>query len=232
MSVEIAESRRNMLMRRLGENGAAGFSKKELIELLLLYSVRNKDTDAPAEKLFEYFGSMSEVLEAPVMELSYIEGVSKNSAVLLSAVPQIARRVQVDHDVRKKVKGMEEIREFIPKCFIGKTVEHFLLVCLDKNLKMIQYDFISKGTVNTASVDLRKIVHILLATNAPYAVIAHNHPRGSDYPSRDDIKTTQVIVNALNSIDVKLLDHIIVNASTSFSFARAPVDIRSCMVPE
>ena len=76
-------------MRRLKENGATGFSRQELVELLLMYSVRRKDTDASTEKLFEYFGSMSEVLEAPIMELSYIEGVSKNSAVLLSMIPQI-----------------------------------------------------------------------------------------------------------------------------------------------
>ena len=61
-------------MRRLKENGATGFSRQELVELLLMYSVRGKDTDASTEKLFEHFGSMSEVLEAPVMELSHIEG--------------------------------------------------------------------------------------------------------------------------------------------------------------
>lgn len=218
-------------MRRLKENGATGFSRQELVELLLMYSVRGKDTDASTEKLFEYFGSMSEVLEAPIMELSYIEGVSKNSAVLLSMIPQITRRLQIDHDVRKKPCGMEEIRNFVPKCFIGKTVEHFLLICLDKRQKVIRYDYISKGTVNQSTVDLRKIVHLLLATNSSYAVVAHNHPRGSIYPSRDDMKTTQAIVNALNSIDVKLLDHIIVNSSESYSFANAPSDIRSCMMP-
>ena len=74
MPEEITETRRSMLMRRLKENCAADFTKQELVELLLLYSIRQKDADAPTEKLFEYFGSMSEVLEAPVMELSHIEG--------------------------------------------------------------------------------------------------------------------------------------------------------------
>ena len=232
MPEEITETRRSMLMRRLKENCAADFTKQELVELLLLYSIRQKDADAPTEKLFEYFGSMSEVLEAPVMELSHIEGVSKNSAVLLSMIPQIARRVQIDHDVRNKVCGMDEVRQFVPKCFIGKTVEHFLLICLDKRKKMLRYDFISKGTVNSSTVDVRKIVHILLATDSVYAVVAHNHPRGSVAPSREDIKATQIIVNALNSIDVRLLDHLIVNTNSVFSFAEAPSDIRSCMKPE
>ena len=232
VSEEITESRRSMLLRRLQENGAEAFTNQELVELLLLYSIRQKDTAETAEKLFEYFGSMSEVLEAPVMELSYIEGVSRNSAVLLSMIPQIARRIQIDHDVREKVVGMDGIRAFVPKCFIGKTVEFFLLICLDKHQKMIRYDFVSKGSVNHSTVDLRKIIHLLLATNAAYAVVAHNHPRGNTSPSIDDKKTTQVIVNALSAIDVKLLDHMIVNASHLFSFAEASSDIRGCMIPD
>lgn len=229
MPDEVTECRRILLMRRLRENGAGDFTKRELIELLLLFSVRQKDTLAPTEALFDYFGSLSEIVEAPIMELTYIKGVSKNSAVLLSMIPQIARRIQIDHDVRNKPCGIEEIRAFLPKCFIGKTVEHFVLVCLDKRQKMIRYDYISKGTVNNSTVDLRKILHILLVTNAAYAVVAHNHPRGYDRPSREDMKSTQTIVNALKTIDVKLLDHIIVSASGSFSFANAPSDISCCM---
>lgn len=232
MSEEKAESRRSMLMKRLRENGAGCFNKQELVEVLMLYSVRQKDTDEITDRLLDYFGSMSEVLEAPVMELTQIEGVSKNSAVLLSMVPQIVRRVEVDRDVRRKIKGLDAVKAFVPKCFIGKTVEHFLLVCLDKNQKMIRYDFVSKGTVNNSTVDLRKIIHIALVTNAVFAVIAHNHPRGNDTPSRDDYKATQVISNALDKIDVKLLDHIIVSSCGSYSIADATLDIRCCLKPD
>lgn len=231
MPETVSQNRRSLLMQRLRENGASSLNKQELVELLMLYSVRKNDTDEVTSRLFDYFGSMSEVLEAPVMELTQIDGVSKNSAVLLSMIPQIARRIQVDRDVRMKIKGMEAVKAFVPKCFIGKTVEHFLLVCLDKSKKMIRYDFVSKGTVNASTVDLRKIIHIVLVTNAAYAVIAHNHPRGYDYPSRDDLKTTQVIVNALDKIDVRLLDHIIVNSQGAYSIAEATPDISCCMKP-
>lgn len=219
-------------MHRLKDDGTDGFSNQELVELLLLYSVRQKDTDEVTKRLFDYFGSMSEVLEAPLIELCNTEGVSKNSAVLLSMIPQIARRVQMDHDLRKKINGMDAIREFTAKCFIGKTVEHFLLICLDKNMNIIRYDFISKGSMNSSTVDIRRIVHLLINVHAVYAVVAHNHPRGYGRPSREDIQTTQVIVNALTAIGVKLLDHFIVSSRNIFSFADAPSDIRSCMIPD
>lgn len=229
MAETFAESRRQWLMNELKENGTERLSKEELIELLLLYSGSKENSDEITDRLFEHFGSMSEVLEAPVSELVHVKGVRRNNALLLSMVPQIARRIQMDSDVKRSVKGMKEIREFVPKCFIGKTVEYFLLVCLDKKMKMIRYDFVSKGTVNSSTVDLRKMIHILLHTNAKYAVIAHNHPRGAAYPSNDDLRTTNVIVKAFNTIDVRLLDHFIVNSRGCFSIANAPSEISCCM---
>ena len=219
-------------MRRLRENGSSDFTKRELVELLLLYSVRQKDTNVLSDALFEYFGSMSEILEADPSAMMCVDGVSKNSAVLLSMIPQITRRVVIDRDVRNEIKGLEQVREFIPKCFIGKTVEHFVLVCLDKQQRMIRYDYISIGSVSHSSVDLRKIVHIMLVSDASYAVVAHNHPRGTTNPSNDDLKTTRIIVNAFKTIGAQLLDHIIVNSNGSFSIANAPSAISCCMKPD
>lgn len=228
----MTESRRNSLMRRLELNGAADLTNQELVELLLLYSSKRNDTEEATARLFDYFGSMSEVLEAPIIEMINFEGVSRNSAVLLSMIPQLARRIRMDQDKRNKIRGMDAVKEFVPKCFIGMTVEHFLLICLDKRQRMLRHDYISKGTVYSSAVDIRKIVHLLLATNARYAVVAHNHPRGNDYPSKDDLKTTKVIVNALKVIDVELLDHIIVNSNGAYSIADAPPGIRCCMNPD
>ena len=212
-------------MQRLRENGAEAFTKRELVELMLLFSSGKEDTGAEAASLFEYFGAFSEVLEASVMELSSGQGVSRNSAVLMSAIPQIARRIKVDGAVREKVVGKEGIRAFVSKCFIGRTVEHFLMLSLDKQMQMIRYDFISKGSVNNSTVDLRRMIQILLASNAEYAVIAHNHPRGNAVPSGEDLKTTRIIANALGHVNVKLLDHLIVNARECYSIADGPPDI-------
>lgn len=229
---EAAESQRNTLLSRFHEGGVGEFDQRELIELLLILSTRKKDTDGIAGDLFDFFGSMSEILEADPYAMMYTEGVSKNSAVLLSIIPQLSRRVMMDRELSKNLKGLDDIRRFVPKCFIGRTVENFLLICLDEKQKMIRYDFVSKGTVNSSTVDLRRILHLLLVCHASYAVVAHNHPRGRDYPSKEDLKTTQILANALKVIDVELLDHLIVSTLGSFSIAQAEQKIRSYLKPD
>ena len=99
---------------------------------------------------------------------------------------------------------------FVSKCFIGRTVEHFLMLSLDKQMQMIRYDFISKGSVNNSTVDLRRMIQILLASNAEYAVIAHNHPSGNALPSKSDVDTTLLIRTTLKTVGVQLYDHFIV----------------------
>lgn len=232
MSELSIESRRDKLMRILRENGAESLDSQELIELLILFSSRRNDTEAVSFRLFDYFGSFSEILEASVMELTRIEGVSRNTALLFSSVPQIACRVYVDRIKRLNISDEDMAKSFISECFIGKTVEHFLLVCLDRNKRMIRHDFISKGTVNSSSVDLRKIVHIVIASGVSFALVAHNHPRGNIYPSKDDLKTTKVIANALKNIGVELLDHLIVNAKGYYSMAEDNGEVRQYLIPD
>lgn len=159
---------------------------------------------------------------APVSTLMNIDGVSRNTAVLLSIIPQLARRIMIDRDLRHMVTGMEAVREFVPKCFIGKSVEHFLLVCLDDKQKMIRYDYVSKGSVNHSMVDLRLLIRLAIECDARYIVLAHNHPRGQAFPSDDDLKTTHIVANVFKQINVALLDHIVVNPQGSFSIALAP----------
>ena len=222
-------SRRAMLMKKLADGATGELSRHEMLELLLLYSVEQGDTDEIVAKLIDYFGSVSEVMEADVLELERFHEIKRKSAVLLSMIPQISRKILIERSLGNQVNSMDDIKAFVTDCFTGKTVEHFLLVCLDKNNRVLRYDFVSKGSVSSSNVDLRKMIHLSLMSNARYAVIAHNHPRGIAYPSKEDRKTTRVILNAFKNIDVKLLDHIIVSSGGCYSIAEAPDDISCCL---
>ena len=199
------------------------------VEAFLKYSEHKGNTADLAKKLYDHFGSVNELLIAPVSALMNIDGVSRNTAVLLSLIPQLTRRLLIDRDIRNKVIGMDAVRKFVPNCFIGKTVEHFLLVCLDDNQKMLRYDFVSKGSVNNSIVDLRLLIRLVISCDAKYVVLAHNHPRGIAFPSNDDLRTTQVVAKSLKMIEVELLDHIIVNSRSYFSIAMAPSSISYCL---
>ena len=84
------------------------------------------------------------------------------------------------------------------------------LLCLDAKCKMLCCKEVGEGSVNSASISVRRIVEIALAANATTVVLAHNHPSGLAIPSAEDVHTTERIAAALNAVEITLADHIVV----------------------
>ncbi len=219
---KIHEGHRKRLRERFVKEGLANFDPHVVLELLLFYSIPQKDTNELAHKILEHFGSLSEVFEAPVSELMKIDGVGFNSAVLLSMTSQLCNVYRRDKKKGEKISGLENIARFASDCFIGMTTEHFLLICMDNEQSVICHRFISEGSVDSSQVDIRKMAEILLGANATAAVIAHNHPRGSATPSQADLKTTRAITDKLHMLGIELLDHVIVSSDDYLSLAAHP----------
>jgi DNA repair protein RadC len=98
--------------------------------------------------------------------------------------------------------------------------ENFATLFLDKNKKLISYDIVSTGTIDRTAVYPREIAELALKRKAAFVIIAHNHPTGSLIPSQEDITVTERIAKALETLDILLLDHIIVS-DTSFLSMKA-----------
>ncbi len=198
------------LARKAMSGDMASLGNDDLINLLLSFTSRQKDTRAATLKLFESFGSISEILNAPLSGLESIEGINRNSAELLKTIPEIRRKCFTEQISRKKLQGICEIEDFVENYYIGAMREKFMLICLNEKQRMLSYHIISEGNVHSSSVDINKMVTILHASRAKYAIIAHNHPRESAVPSRADINATKNICVTFEKIGVKLLNHIVV----------------------
>jgi len=222
MAEKLAESRNETIAQKNSDSETALLSEEEAVEELLRYSGTTGDTADLTAGLFSYFCSLNEILEAPVAELTKFHGINNKTAVLLSLIPQLSRRMLVDHEINNST-GLEAVKDIIPYFFLGMSVENFLLVCLNKDQNIVKWEMISSGSVNASTVDLRKILHIAIDCHAKYVIISHNHPRGVYLPSENDIKTTEVIRKALQSIDVELIDHIIVSPCGCFSITQSTV---------
>lgn len=101
----------------------------------------------------------------------------------------------------------------------GLEREEFTCVWLDASNRVIETETVSVGTLTQASVYPREIVKAALRHNAAGVIFSHNHPSGSPDPSRADEMLTQTLKSALNLIDVRVLDHIIVGGGSTVSFA-------------
>lgn len=193
----------------------------ELLELLTFYSIPRKDTNELAHQILNYYGnSFSAVFEASPGELKKIPGVGENTAALITLVKCIMRELE-----KEKLKELqilnttEEIGEFVVRLFWGHRNEVFYAIYLNNNNKVISYTKITEGSVNEITVEPRKIVEEALKfPKTKQVILAHNHPSGNLAPSGADIDTTRLITRALNTLDIRVRDHIVVAGRQFYSF--------------
>lgn len=220
--MSVHDGHRKRMRQRFLAEGLDGFSDVQVLEILLFYCIARQDTNPIAHALLEHFGSLSQVLEAPVEELRKVEGIGENTAVFLRLVTQVGRCYLTDRASKAKVlPTLESCAEYLQSFFFGRNVETVYLLCLDAKCKMLCCKKLSEGDVNTTSLSVRKVVETALNTNASSVVLAHNHPGGMAVPSGDDIRTTMRIAAALRAVDVNLIDHILVTDDDYVSLAQS-----------
>lgn len=207
----IHKGHRERLKRRFLEEGLDNFTDIQVLELLLFFAIPVKDTNSLAHALLQHFGSLSQVLEANAEELKKVPGIKDHAATLLTLVTQLCRYYQVNSSQQIQVlTTLEDCGRYLVPRFFGRTRETVFLLCLDAKCKVLCCKEIGEGSVNSASISVRKVVETALAANATTVVLAHNHPSGIAVPSNEDIQTTQRIAAALYAVEIHLADHIVV----------------------
>lgn len=202
---------RERLKNRFLENGLDDFTDIQVLELLLFYVIPRRDTNPIAHGLLNRFGSLAQVLEAPVEELKKVDGIGQEAALFLNMIPAAGRYYMVDKTMKSRVlRTIEQCGDYLMPFFFGKKVETVFLLCLDAKCKVLCCKEVGEGSVNSAGISIRKIVETSLSANATSVVLAHNHPSGLAIPSPDDIQTTKQLAMALQAVDVQLVDHIVV----------------------
>ena len=212
---------RQRMKRRFLKTGLDDFQPHEVLELLLFYAIPQKDTNALAHRLLHKFGSLSAVIDAPLEELEAVEGIGESAAVFLKLLPQLLRRYEQDlKNSTKRLCGYEAIGEYLTARFVGRKTEVVVLLLMDSKGKILFCDVVNEGTALTANIYIKEIVTLDVRYGAVTAVLAHNHPSGECTPSRQDIETTQWVFAALENVEVRLLDHVIVSGQDYLSLAQ------------
>jgi len=207
----IHDGHRQRLKDRFLKQGLEGFEDHNILELLLFFSIPRSDTNEIAHRLLSQFGTLSAVFDAPVSELCKVKGISMHSATLIKMIPRMMSVYYSDKTKSTKiVSSTAEAGNYFLPIFYGKKNEEFHVMMLDDKGKIIKCEKVSEGTVNNTSVDTKKVVSRVLNSNATAVIMAHNHPGGIALPSKRDLRATEKIYNALNLINIRLLDHIIV----------------------
>ena len=115
--------------------------------------------------------------------------------------------------------GPADIKTYLSCHFAGHERESFVVLHLDTHHRVIDVETLGVGTLSQCSVYPREVVKGALSRNAAAVAFAHNHPSGVAEPSRADEYLTQTLKSALQLVDVRVLDHLVVGADTVVSFA-------------
>lgn len=201
------------------KTGADKMPDRSLIELLLFYAIPRKDTNSIAGALLEKYGSLAGILNAPYDELEKIEGMGESSALLLSVLPEIAKRYTNNSAPVVAFPDSSELTDFIRDKLSGKENETLLMICLDPAGNAINCRIIAQGSSTGVTANKRDILEFAFSCDADSVIIAHNHPKGEPAPSREDIELTKEISRLLGETGIKLRDHIIIGTGGSLSLA-------------
>ena len=218
----IHEGHRQRLKERFRKEGLDGFTDVQILELLLFFCIPRRDTNPIAHALLDRFGSLHQVLEAPMHELEKVDGIGEQASTLISLTRQLARSYGVSQaTVEKILNTTSKCGEYVKPFFLGKRDETVYLLCLDAKCKALGCSEVGKGSVNSAGLSVRKIVETALALNATSVVLAHNHPSGLAIPSNEDVTTTRRVAMALYAVGIFLADHIVVAEDDFVSMAES-----------
>ena len=136
--MSIHDGHRQRLKDRFRQEGLDKFDEIQVLELLLFYAIPQRDTNPLAHRLLDHFGSLAQVLEAPVEELEKISGVGANAATLLSLTTALARYYMVNRGTQTAILTSTEMcGDYLLPHFVGRRNETVFLLCLDAKCKVL-----------------------------------------------------------------------------------------------
>ena len=210
---------RQRIKEKYQKNGITGWLDYEVLELVVSYAIPGKDTKPIAKELLARFPSINGVLDADIKDLERITGVGKHTALFLKLLKDVAiLYMEKGIHNRDLLSSPQVVYGYLKASLKGAVDEEFKMLFLDSKNQLITGETFASGTVNRAVVYPRKVVERALYNHAVGVIIAHNHPSGALQPSPDDRKITKAIKDALKTVEITLLDHIIIGNNDYYSF--------------
>jgi len=206
---------------KLLTKGAAALSDAELLAIFLRTGIKGKSAVDLARELLSKHQGLRPLLGASRVEFCSNQGLGDAKYCQLQAVLEMARRHIQEKLSRTDIFCCpEDTHEFIHSKLTGRPSEVFVCLFLDTRHRLIKYQELFQGTIDSAQVHPREVVRQALNINAAAVIFAHNHPSGIAEPSQSDQLITQKLQHALELIDVRVLDHLVVGAGETISLAQ------------
>ena len=205
---------------RLLKLGASSLTDAQLLAIFLRTGVSGMSAVDLARRLLDEFGGLRGLLEADPLSFSAHLGLGPAKYAQLQAVLEMARRHLAEGLERDSVlESPAAVREYLTAQLRHEKHEVFGCLFLDAKHRVLAFESLFQGTVDSANVYPRQVVKRALAHNASALILCHNHPSGVVEPSQADRLLTLRLKEALALVDVRVLDHFIIGEGAPLSMA-------------
>ncbi len=205
---------------KLLSRGAAALADAELLALLLRTGYKGRGVVALADEVLAHCSGWAGLLNLAPAGLQGVKGLGPAKRAELLAVMEMARRALAQQMQDAPVfDSPQRVKDYLGLHLGGRPQEVFAVLFLDAQHRLLRLEEMFHGTLTQTSVYPREVVKRALALNAGAVVLAHNHPSGVAEPSRADEFLTQTLRSALQLVDVRVLDHLVVGQGHVVSMA-------------
>tara|TARA_B100000809_G_scaffold260568_1_gene307750 strand:+ start:3630 stop:4328 length:699 start_codon:yes stop_codon:yes gene_type:complete len=200
--------------------GKNALSHAELIAILINSGNREESAVALSKRILASVElNLNELGKLSVKDLIKFKGIGEAKAITILAALELGRRRRGEEALeKKKITSSSSVFELMQPIIGELPHEEFWIVYLNNSNKVLQKIQLSKGGITGTLVDVRLVLKTALQIGAVGLILAHNHPSGTLVPSQADKNITQKLKTAGESIDIKVLDHLIITEKAYFSF--------------
>jgi DNA repair protein RadC len=214
----VQPARQLHLREKLLTQGVQSLSDTELLAIFISSGSGKKNCLQLAGELMHHLGDVREILNTSQQRFQQVPGLRMVRYVQLQAVKEICRRSDfIDLQKETSITNSKQTYAYLKKRLRDYKNETFAALFLDNQHRIIVYEELFFGTINSATVHPRPIVERVLQLNAAAVILAHNHPSGLSDASHQDLAVTERIRDALELIDTRLLDHIVIGDNEVYS---------------
>jgi DNA repair protein RadC len=191
--------------------GPEYLSNTELIALLLRTGTTGESVTRLAERLLHKTGGLKGLVNMSLAELIELKGIGPAKAVQLVAGLELGRRItRTLPEEKVKLQSPEDVVRLVMDEMRYLKQEHFVCIFLDTRHQILEKKCLFKGSLDASIVHPREVLRAAISVSASAFICVHNHPSGDPSPSREDVEVTEMLYQAALTVDIDLLDHIII----------------------
>jgi len=210
---------------KLSLRGTQSLTDAELIAILLRTGMKGKSVIQVAQELLIKFGNLNLLSLQTAEAIKKLPGIGKDKASTLIAAFEIGRRADSQRKwfSNKKITSPADVADIFIPILRDEIKEKFFVICLNSANKIIKYELISVGNLNSSVVHPREVFKVAIENNSASIILLHNHPSGNTEPSNEDITLTKKMVEAGKIFDIQVFDHLIIGGNNYASLVEKRV---------